>query len=265
MEKLNHLYTIMYRETWSIILIVIFVGLSSCKSDNNNHVETNAQVVGIVECMNQTWSQPNGVKVVLSNQSDNSIEHIAVTGSDGHFQFDDIEAGVYSIEAIKEGYEWIWMVDDDVVNHTNNIIQIVGGKTKEIKILLNRSSYESIMTFNLKITDMNGNPIESIHVPKYTTTVAFMLYNDTDMSHVWSLGSIDHCFVSDDRGFYLEYLFDNITPTSGTLEPGNNVVVIGTINQNIWNIYTNKPYYVSSSIGIYNGIASKSINLNIDF
>ena len=255
----------MYRETWSIILIVIFVGLSSCKSDNNNHVEINAQVVGIVECMNQTWSQPNGVKVVLSNQSDNSIEHIAVTGSDGHFQFDDIEAGVYSIEAIKEGYEWIWMVDDGVVNHRDNLIQLIAGKTKEISILLESNSSSSL-TFNLKFTDVNGNPIDgSIKIPKYTTTVAFKLYNGTDESHSWSVGSLNHCFVSDDRGMKLEYIFDDFTPMEGTLPPGNNVVLVGTINQKIWSVYTNRPYYVYNTMDIYSGITHQSITLKIDF
>lgn len=266
MEKLNHLYTIMYKfYFWNIICLGLTIGLTSC--NNQASIENNAysQINGAVEVLNDYWSQPNGVKIILTNQFDTSIKHVAVTGSDGLFNFYDIEEGIYSIEAVKEGFRWIWMVDDGVVNHRDNLIQLIAGETKEISILLESNSSSSL-TFNLKLTDVNGNPIDgSLKIPKYATTVAFKLYNGTDKRHSWSVESLDHCFVSDDRGIKLEYIFDDFTPMAGTLAPGNNAVLVGTINQKIWSVYTNRPYYVYNTMDIYSGITHQSITLKIDF
>ena len=208
-------------------------------------------------------SHPYGVKVTLQNESDPSIKYVAVSDANGSFEFRDIEPGIYSVDAVKDGFRWAWMVDDGVINHKNRLIELSGGKTKELKILMGGGP--TFLNFQLELTDIYGNQIgESIPVPKYATTVSFKLYNRTDRSHQWNVNNIDRCLVFDDLGIYYEYTFSSFNPTSGTLAPGDNVVLVGTINQAIFDIRTGIQWPYFNELEFYSE-GSKKVLLNIDF
>lgn len=263
MEMLYRSHTMMSIERFALhitmLIVFAFTGCTETTSDISL-----CSIEGKVNVSSNSWSKPNGFKITLRSITDNSIQYIAVTGDDGGFQFRDIVAGTYSLNAEKEGYRWIWMTVDGNVNYRNKEIKVQDGEIKNIEILMENSS-NPVSDYKLILSDIQGNPIEkSIHVPKYATTVSFKLYNATDMAHTWDVSYTDKCFVSDDRGIDYEYIFSSFTPTSGTLNPGDNVVLIGTINPKIWTIYSNYPYRVLNELCFQLG-KLKYVTLNIDF
>lgn len=255
---LNLLHTMTSTKCYiSGLLLICLFGIYGCKEKEQPN--SSCGINGIVDASN-----PNGIKITLTSLSDNSLKHVAVTNSIGEFLFRDIEAGKYTLEAAKDDYRWIWMVVDGSVNHSDHIIDIQEGQIKEVKILMTNTSLPT-MDYELSLTDMYNNPIEnSVHVPKYSTIISFKLYNGTDVSHSWSVWHTNDCFVSDDRGFYSVKLFDDFSPISGTLEPGDNITLVGKINQDIWNIYDNSPGYVYSTLYFWLG-KDKEVTLSIDF
>lgn len=257
MVMFKHILSMMYNKKvslWAVICSVIF--LLGCVKEEP--VVEKCVINGTIN-----HSHPNGVKVTLESVTDPSLKYIAVSDANGAFEFQDVLAGTYSVDAIKDGFGWVWMVDDGVVNHKDRLIELIGGRTKELTIYLNGGA--GFLDFLLELTDISGNPIEDyVYVPKYSTMVSFRLYNRTDRSHSWSVSNIDRCFVTDDRGINLEYTFSSFSPTSGTLEPGESVVLVGRINQEIFNVYTNYPYYSINELDFFSGW-SKTVSLDIEF
>ncbi len=243
-----------------IVLCVVFI---SC--ENKHPMENdNCVISGLVTTNNQN-SIPNGIKITLQNISDKSVKYIAVTGDDGTFMFRNVEAGNYYLTAEKEGFKWIWMVDDGIINHNDQNVILRANDVKNIEIYMS-TSWDYSLEFKLSLTDMGGNPIDnSVHVQKFATTLSFKLYNGTDKNQSWSIDNINNCFVSDDIGVHRENVFCNFTPQSGTLKSGDNVVLVGVINQNIWNVYKNYPYYVYGELFFLNSLKQKNITLDIDF
>lgn len=253
MVTFNRLSTMMYsRITLSSIILTFVLLLLGCSKEETK--ETVCSINGTIDHRN-----PSGVVVTLQNVSDPSVKHIAVSDTKGVFEFHDIMEGTYSIDATKDGYKWIWMVDDGVVNHRNRFIELKGGQSKELAIYMSGGS--SITDFQLDLTDISGNPIgNSVSISKTITTISFRLFNGTGNNQAWSVGHTDQCFVTDGRD--MEYVFSSFSPTSGTLKPGDNVVVIGTINNKIFNI---KPWQSYTEITFYSGADNKSISIDIDF
>ena len=237
--------------TSSIILTFVLLLLGCSKEAPK---VTGCSINGTIDHKN-----PNGVVITLQNVSDPSVKHIAVSDMKGGFEFQDIMEGTYAIDAAKDGYKCIWMVDDGVVNHRNRLVELKGGKSKELAIYMSGGS--SITDFQLDLTDISGNPIgNSVSISKTITTISFRLFNGTGNNQAWSVGYTDQCFVAD--GCDLEYVFSSFSPTSGILKSGDNVVVIGTINNKIFNI---KPWQSYTEIIFYSGADHKSISIDIDF
>lgn len=261
MEMLGRLLTMMFNiktyKSFTILALVILLGCSK----NDEEIAKHCGINGTIDVGTTYWSHPNGFKITIKDVADSSVKHVAVSDANGNFEFRDIEAGTYSINAEKEDYRWVWMFDDGVVNYRNKLIELNNDHIKDIKILMNYDSpYYS--DSSLDITDVFGNPIgDYIEVPKYTTTIAIRLYNGTDQSQYWSVQNIDRCIVFDEQGMDYEYTFSSFSATSGTLAPGDNVVLVGIINQRIYDIRT------SSQLPWFNElrIDSKSICLNIEF
>ena len=240
------------RITLSSIVLTFMLLLLSCSKEEPRL--SGCSINGTIDHKN-----PNGVVITLQNVSDPSVKHVAVSDTKGYFGFQDIMAGTYSIDATKDGYKWIWMVDDGAVNHRNKLIELKGGQSKEVTIYM--SGGASITDFQLELTDINGNPIgNSVSISKTTTTISFRLFNGTGSNQAWSVGHTDQCFLTD--GHDMEYVFSSFGPTSGTLKPGDNVVVIGAINSKIFNI---KPWQSYTEIIFYSGADHKSIAIDIDF
>lgn len=200
---------------------VLLLGCTKSGEDIAKHCGIN----GMIDVGTSYLSQPNGFKVTIEDVYDNSVKHISISDADGKFVFRDIEAGTYSINAEKDGYRWVWMVDDGVVNHRDRIIELNDNKTKDLKILMDGK------VDALDITDLNGNPINRIGIPRNASTISIRLFNGTQISHSWEL-DYDKCFVS--TSFELEYVFSSFNVREGILAPGDNIVLVGTINPNIF-------------------------------
>lgn len=233
--------------------------MSFCRCSREQPTPVGCGINGIVETYD---NNPNNFKIIIEDASDASIQYVAISGKNGEFSFRDIDSGTYSIEAEKDGYRWIWMNDDGEINHSNRIINLMDGQIKNLKILMGTNS--SSGTFDLELTDIFGNPItNSVHIPKYSTTVSFRLINKSGQSHSWGIDD-RYCIVYGDRGAY-EYIFSYFNQKSGTLNPGDNVLIVGTINQEIFNIYTSAPSSVFNQLNFTCGFGHKEVLLDIDF
>lgn len=252
------MFTIMYKKAYLLVPLICFFLLFCCSKEE---VAEKCVVKGKIIISN--GAETNGVKVTFENASDPSLKYIAVSDANGVFELQDVIPGTYCVDAIKEGTEWYWMKDGKYTNQRDRLVNLASGQTKELIIYLKGESYSS--EFHLDITDINGNPIgNEIYIPKYTTTIAFRLYNGTNYSHFWTVNA-DYCFISDDIGYRSEYIFSSFSSTSGTLEPGDNIVLIGTINQNIFSISQNDPYYNYSTLDFHSDFTTKrEIHMNIE-
>lgn len=210
---------------------------------------------------------PYGIKVVLEGVTDPSLKYVAISDDNGSFEIRDIVPGTYSIDAVKEGYSWIWMVDDGAVNHTDRLIELKGGQTKDLTIYLGGGGFKE-----LELTDINGNPInDRVYIPKYTSTVSFRLFNGTDRSRSFSVSHADYCSI------YCTYepytyggmdIFASIGPLSGTVNPGESTVIEGIIDQDFYDFCTeSSPDYYYHSLNFYLGgtsVMGRDVLLDFD-
>ena len=259
MEMCNRLSTMIIKKPSLYYLLVLLVCFVGC-----NQNQPSKATCGINGTVTTYDEKPQGFKITLISIADNNVQYVAVADANGRFVFRDLDAGRYTIKAEKQGYDWVWLNDDGHISNYNREIELKDGQIKEIAILMKKTS-SSYDTYELEFTDMYGKPIgTSINVPKYAATISFKLFNGTDSNHSWSVMHTKDCFVSDDMGVYSEYVFDDFYPTSGTLKPGDNIVMVGKINPDIWSIYDNSPYYVYSTLIFYIG-ETREVTLNIDF
>jgi len=262
----NRLLSIMSSKNILAMILFSFMVASGCTKDDENSLQTKCSINGVIDAYGGGSNiHLGGFKIRLESTSNSSTQHIAISDETGAFLFQDIEVGTYTISVIKEGYEWVYMSVDGNPNQQNRTIEIYDGETKNIRILM-RGHLPTTSDFPLELTDIYGNPIgNSIHVPKYATNVAFRLYNGTGYSHSWSVSNTENLFVSDDNGYYSERIFDSFSQTSGTLNPGESTIIVGTINQNIFNLVSNTPHFSILDLWFYCGYTQKEVTLDIDF
>lgn len=203
---------------------IIFSNCSEKDTDFINHCGIN----GSINVGTSQWSYPNGFIVTLEDVNNESVKHSAVSDAYGLFSFRDIDAGTYYVNAVKEGYRWVWMVDDGKVNHRDHVIELTGNQIKELEILFDNSAHQD----GLDITDLNGNHLTRIEVSKNMTTVSFRLFNGTQTSHNWKI-DYERCYVATFSEF--EYVFTSFNIAGGTLASGDNVVLVGELNPRIFN------------------------------
>lgn len=257
----------MYRKLQIIVAVIWALLLFGC--DNDAMVEKGAVIYGIIE-NTQNKVHNYGFIITLESVLDPSLKYVAISDMNGAFDFNDIIAGKYSIDAVKDGYgiNWIWMVDDGVVNHRDRLIELKDGQRKELTITMNEWTDSSSTQFKLDLTDVNGIQVgQSVVIPKYSTTVAFRLYNGTDSEQYWSVDNTDRCFVTGNLNYqyYFEYIFSSFSQTSGTLKPGDSVVLVGGINQEIFKMPKSSIDNWFSTLRFFSGIGSKDVSLSIEF
>lgn len=251
----------MYKKAYIFVFLICSLLLVCC---NKEEIVEICTIKGrIITNTNNIHS--NGIKITLENVSDPSLKYIVISDVNGDFEVHDIIPGTYSVDAVKDGLEWGWMQDEGVVMHQNNrLVNLASGQIKELIIYLkgqNTIGWE----FELDLTDINGNPIgDNLSVPKSASAIAFRLFNSTSDSHPWSINT-DYCFVSDDIGYKSEYIFSSVSPCTGTLKPGDSVVIIGIINQKIFDIFQNYPRYMYNILTFNSGFARKEVYLDIAF
>lgn len=202
--------------------LVLSLGCSREEETQYNH----CGIIGTIDVGSSPWSHPNGFGVTLESVSDPSVKHVAVSDENGNFGFQDLEAGTYTINAEKEGYRWVWMVDDGEVNYKDHLVELSGDQIKNISIYFDNSNHQD----GLEITDANGNPMTRIMIPRNATTVSFRVFNGTQTSHSWEL-EYNRCYVA--TTFEFEYVFTSFNITNGTLASGDNVVLVGHVNPRI--------------------------------
>lgn len=253
METLYHLHLMMSTKLKSFAVIATcFVGIVSCNRQSPEMY--NCGVDGIVTIGGSSYEHPNGIMVSITNESDRTVKHTAVTDKNGKFSFRDLESGSYIIDAVKEGYRWGLMIDDGIMNPYDRLIELTNNKIKNLQIQLWGADYGTTDVFDLDLTDLDGRPLTKIVIPNGATTISFRLFNGTQTSHGWELW---YNLVS----IGAERVFLSFNVSDGVLDSGDNVVLIGFINPNIFNIGYDK---ISGFVSIVDYYSGKSPIKNID-
>lgn len=257
------LFFMIFKKVLVVLLISFLLCISGCRNEEPSIVT--CDIKGVVECN----SAKNAIKITLRSISDIDLEYIAYTDVDGSFEFQEVREGKYSVGANKDNYSFSRMIIDGQVFPQNGIIEITGAATKDLVLYMTKP-FNDYSDFKLEITTLSGSPIQNtIKIPRFTASTAFKIYNGTDETRSWSIDT-ENCFVFASGEYFLENIFSSFYPSSGNLQPGQTVEVIGTFNQKIYN-YT--PYFPEhpgtlisySSIIIFSGFASKEIKFDIDF
>lgn len=246
-----------------VLLISFSLFISSCGKEEPSIATCDIQ--GLIECD----AASNAIKITLKNISEPDLEYVAYSDIYGMFEIQEVREGKYSVDANKDNYSLSRIVLDGHVFPRNGIIDINGTTTKDMVLFMTKP-FSDYYDFKLDITTLSGEPIKNtIKIPRFTSSTALRLYNGTDESQSWSIDT-DNCFVFASGEYFFEYIFSSFNPSSGTLQPGQTVEVIGLFNQDIYNYTPYFPDYPGtlmaySTLIIYNGLASKDVKFDIDF
>lgn len=213
------------------------------------------------------WSlspNPSAVLVSIENSSDNTQTHTAVSDGDGKFRFRDIVAGKYKISIKKDGYGIWGTTIDGVLAHHNRWIELQDNKIKNLEIIIKN---ENQPFEHLDLSDIYGHPInESIHIPKYSPVVSFKLHNGTSQSLGFLVSDTESCFISCSPNYDMMFIFNSFSPTSGTLNPGEEIVLIGEVNSNFYDYCSSDHYqYYLHTIRFWLGGAASDQYVLLDF
>lgn len=248
MEMYSNSRSTMYKVLGVIIILVGTFMLYGCEKSQVH--ESQCGIDGVITVGGASYEVPNGVKVTLTNQTDNSIHHIAVSDYNGKFVFRDIDAGSYIVDAEKDGYRWGLMIDDGVMNPYDRVIELTDNNIKKLQIKLWGEDYGTSDAFDLDITDLNGKPLTKIVIPAGATTVSFRLFNGTQRAHGWEIW---YNLVS----VGAERVFTSFNMSDGVLESGDNVVLVGYVNPKI---FDTDIYHISGTVSFVDlGSGSRAI------
>lgn len=253
-----------------LYLIATMCCLVACSEKEDS---SESSMYGVVNGLVRSTLGGQGFKVTLADPNGIQPMQIAVTEPDGTFYFSEVYAGKYTINIYKEGFECGWMLVDGERAYNNQLITINENKTTEIVVQMQ----SSLSTDNeLTITDINGNPIgNQITIPKYTTTIAIKLFNETSQNVIWDLRQ--NCFISGYRdtivGNTIGYtyhtfdVFSSISPTDGTLPPGGITIITGILNPDIYTLDRYSNHITEMYLTTYSSIheMSKIIKLYFPF
>lgn len=243
----------------------------ACTKDDNETKDSvkYGTVRGSVSCVMGS----SGFKITLTHANGKEQVQVIVTGQDGVFCFTDVVPGNYIIEANKEGFDCDYIAINGTIKYNKSSeIQVVSNETTDVTFrMMPNSSY---MNSELTITDAYGNPIgNSITISKYMPTISIKLLNETNKDISWSLQS--QCYLQGARdtviggysgfvGYDMYYIFSNISPTNGTLSPGENVLIVGTINENIYALDRFSSQQTTLSLFIQGNVTSKRKDIELD-
>ena len=166
----------------SVILIAFF--FISCAKDI---VDVNGSIHGVIKDFNTGALIANcQVSLVPSGKS-------AVTGSDGTFEFGELEPGTYTVSFSKAGYE-----------EASKTVSVTSGETASINITLKAKSAFSASSNKLDFGDMS-------------TTQELYLYNNSDETASFSMSNIPS--------------WASFSQTSGSVSAGGNIPVSVSVNR----------------------------------
>lgn len=266
------------------VFILLLVGIVSCvKNDDTSKCGV---VVGRVKPL---WGT-GAFKVVLNKSGDEEEKHIVITSDNGNFIFRDIEQGSYVIDVVEDDFEMYEMFvnDSQIYNghfeingdllYNSKSIEVVANQTVNVDILMYPTSTPNPnANEELTILDIQGNPIGGrITIEKYTPMISIKLFNETPEDIWWNIYS--YCQVMGDKdtviGTYSTYvthlvdLFSSLSPVEGALSPGQQVVIVGIIDEEIYEMHDLNVYYPQISLTYGVGQISctrKSIGLDLPF
>lgn len=248
---------LIFKNAISYFLLIPLLLFQGCSHKQEPVHLANCGINGLVEV--SSLGHPNGVQVTLESTSDESVKHVAITNTEGYFYFRDLEPDTYLISAEKEGYEMDYIRLEKSTLGSNNPpkITLVENETREITIHMSTkhiNEYEQ-----LSVTDMSGNPLKRITISHGATTIYLRLFNGTSTKQDWKLRYED-CFGT--IRFLPVYYFSSFNITEGKLAPGDNVVLVGYVNPEIYSSEFEIVYGLNV-INIDAGITR--ISMGIDF
>lgn len=167
-------------------LLILVIALCGCAKDE---VETNGTIYGIVN------DADNGEPVQDSHIALNPGGKTANTGSDGRYEFLDLEPGQYTIQISKPGYK----------TNTKRINVVAGEQASGDMVLSRGESKIKLSTRSLNFTGQS-------------TSKTFTIENiGTSGSASWSVSALDSWL--------------SVTPVSGTTASGKGSVVVVNIDR----------------------------------
>ena len=129
-----------------------------------------------------------------------------VTGSDGRFEFNEVEVGTYNVYVSKTGYISLKSAD----------VEVKEGKQTQYDVQMEK------LPASLRVVDDNNNDIDSLDFGNQTSDVArsFNIFNDGPESIEWEITKTAN-WIS------------GLSKESGTLSPGATQAVIVTIDRSL--------------------------------
>ncbi len=161
----------------------------ACSTDLDTEVTTGNIVGSVVD-------KTTGEQIPVASISLNPSGKTTVTGSDGTFEFNDIDPGEYTISVKKEGY-----------NFGENTVMVVAGKNTECHILMERIPV--VVTADRDELDFGVS----------VTTLAFSIVNSGYEDLEWS--------VEYDKSLWIK----EIKPSSGVLPYGKTAAIVVSIDR----------------------------------
>jgi len=171
-----------------ITTIVILLSFYAC---TENLTESTGSIYGTVV------DKSTGEQIPVASISLNPSGKTTVTGSDGTFEFNDIDTGEYTISAKKEGY-----------NPGENTVMVVAGKNSECHILMER--IPAVVTADREALDFGSN--------YSTNTLSFNIVNNHYETLHWEI--INNC------GW-----ITSVSPTQGTLTHSKTGTIVVRIDR----------------------------------
>ena len=170
-----------------ITAIVLLLSLYSC---TESVTESTGSIYGTVV------DKSTGEQIPVASISLNPSGKTTITGSDGTFEFRDIDPGEYTISAKKEGY-----------NPGKNTVMVVAGKNSECHILMER--IPAVVTADREELDFGVS----------VTTLAFSIVNSGYENLEWS--------VEYDKSLWIK----EVKPSSGVLSSGKTAAIVVSIDR----------------------------------
>lgn len=210
-----------------ILTVSLIILLCSCqKIDDKTETST---IIGNVEFISYS-AIPGAVKIQLQSASDASDNDIAYTEQDGSFIFKDVKEGFYFITPTKENYSWVWTVvnDNDPIhrNSSDKKIKVGAGEIVKVDILMSISNVNTLSFLSPK-----GEPINKLVINKGEGSISFVLFNGTGSARSYSV----RCGCLFKTTFDAFELFSSINPSSGSLSPGESVMITCNIDPRVYN------------------------------
>jgi hypothetical protein len=178
-------------------LMMVCCMLFGCKPENE--MEKLGTIYGTVTDFSS--GEPiNNANVRLNPRGETTL-----TGSDGTFQFNDLQAGSYSLSLSKNGYVDL---DDDYV------IEIENGNSVKRDVHLQKE------LSSLKIVDNDGNPVSELDfgIEEGMTQKTFSIFNDGNISLDYTITKTSDWIVE-------------VVPSTGTVSIGDTKPVYVIINR----------------------------------